>query len=322
LEKKEWTKINNILKNKKKSQIISNDIIKENDRIALTVNQIDNKFNPSEKNIERFFISENKKENYKTIIQRDNRIFTTYINHKSKMYDKFSLNLEQESFQSNDVQTIMQKKFKEIITPILNNTPVADIQYCLDNVQFNLGRDILCQILFKKGFRVTKKLEEECFESLLQICICALNSINNLEESQNIFEFAVKITSSAFYYCREKKTDIFLIDEIRNNLGKDFPIWNKNTFWNTWINLQDYYIIKEYSIYCQVIVHDFLNKLIRLKLDNDFIITYIISALAEKMILLEQNFELSQETIKKNQQLFNEYRTKLIELVNIQSELY
>ena len=35
-----------------------------------------------------------------------------------------------------------------------------------------------------------------------------------------------------------------------------------------------------------------------------------------------QNFELSQETIKKNQQLFNEYRTKLIELVNIQSELY
>ena len=209
LEKKEWTNINNSLKNKNNSYILSNDIIKENDRIALTVNQIDNKYNPSEKNIERFYISENKKENYNTIIQRDNRIYTTIINHKSKMYDKFSLNLEQESFQSNDVETFMQKKFKEIITPILSNTPVADIQYCLDNVQFNLGIDILCQLLFKKGFRVSKKLKEECFESLLQICLCALNSINNLEENQNIFEFAVKITSSAFYYCRENKTDIF-----------------------------------------------------------------------------------------------------------------
>ena len=167
---------------------------------------------------------------------------------------------------------------------------------------------MLCQLLYKKGFKFAKKLKEDCFEYLFQICINAFNSMNQLEENHNILECAVKITSSAFYFCKEK-TNIYLIDKIRNNLGKNNEICNKKTFWNTWLDLEDYYI------YCEIIVHDFANKLIQLQLDNDFILNYIISTLAEKMILLDHTFKLNQETITKNQVLFNEYRQKIIEIV-------
>ena len=318
LEKEEWTIINNNLKNKKKSKILSDDIIPEKDRIALIINQIDNKFNPPKEKMERFFFPENNKDNYNyNIAQRDKRIISLYNSDKSKIYDKLLIKLEQNSILSKDEQTIIKRLFTDTITSLLKNIPVAhyeDIEYCLNYVYFNLGRDMLCQLLYKKGFRFAKKLKEDCFEYLYQICINAFNSMNQLEENQNILECAVKITSSAFYYCKEK-TNIYLIDKIRNNLGKNYAMWNKKTFWNTWLDLEDYYIINEYNIYCEIIVHDFANKLIQLQLDNDFILNYIISTLAEKMILLDHTFKLNQETITKNQVLFNEYRQKIIEIV-------
>ena len=126
LEKEEWTIINNNLKNKKKSKILSDDIIPEKDRIALIINQIDNKFNPPKEKMERFFFPENNKDNYNyNIAQRDKRIISLYNSDKSKIYDKLLIKLEQNSILSKDEQTIIKRLFTDTITSLLKNIPVA-----------------------------------------------------------------------------------------------------------------------------------------------------------------------------------------------------
>ena len=54
----------------------------------------------------------------------------------------------------------------------------------------------------------------------------------------------------------------------------------------------------------------------RLKLDKNFIINYLISILGEKIILMEYNNDLTQERIQENQKIFSETRDVIIEIVN------
>ena len=117
-------------------------------------------------------------------------------------------------------------------------------------------------------------------------------------------------------YPKEKEQNKILIDELRSSLGQDYFLWNKKSFWNTWQHLENYFTINDYGIYCQVIIHDFINKLLRLKLDKDFIANYLVSSLAEKMILLEHTCNLNKKTITENQSLFVENRTKILDLIN------
>ena len=222
--------------------------------------------------------------------------------------------IREESDIPKEEQDKIKKSFKQIMTKILKNE-IIPIDLCLKNVYYSFGRDMLCKSMYQKGFKVVKKLKNESFNSLKQICINAFVALNNLEENQSILEFAVKITSSAFCYCLDGK-NIFLIDELSNNLGKDYSLWNKKTFWNTWQALENYFSINDYGIYCQVIVHDFINKLLKLKLDKEFIENYLISTIAEKMILLEHNSELSKNTIKENQKLFMENRTIIMDFIS------
>ena len=322
LEKEEWTNINNILKSKIDLKMLSNDIISETDRIAFTFSQIDNNHNCSNKRMERFIFSIDNENNNRT---RTNRMNTTYISKNSIIFNKLlkldyvkaNESLKQEFSLSKEEQNEIKNNFKKTLTSILKNCP-AEIDSCLKYVYYELGRDILCKLLFKKGFKIVKKLNEECFISLNKICINAFVAINNLEENDNILEFAVKITSSAFCYCKEKDPNIFLIDEIRKKLGKDYFMWNKKSFWNIWQNLENYFTINEYALYCQVIVHDFSNKLLRLKLDKNFIIGYLVSSIGEKLIVLENTFDLNKDIIKENQNLFVENRTKICNLINSQ----
>ena len=63
-------------------------------------------------------------------------------------------------------------------------------------------------------------------------------------------------------------------------------------------------------------MHDFSNKLLRIQLDKDFILNYLISTMGEKMILMEHNNKLSKEAIKNNQNIFMENRTRVIDIIN------
>ena len=316
IEKKEWIEINNILESNNK-ELLSNNIIQESERMALKINPIKNELNPPNNKMETFYLAKD------TNLGEDMGRKTAFINNDSDKYDKLlKLNyvkaneyLRGESYLTKEEQNKIKKNFKECLTSLLKNQSVQ-IDDCLNNVYYSFVRDILCKLIYTKGFKVVKKLNEECFNSLKKICINAFVSINNLEESQNILEFAVKITSSAFCYCKEKNQNIFLIDEIRNNLGKDYLLWNQKTFWNTWQHLENYFAINEYAIFCQVIVHEFVNKLLRLKIDKDFITNYVVSSLAEKMILLEHSMNLNKDVIKENQMLFVENRTKVMDLID------
>ena len=319
IDKKEWKDINKIFE-KKDESILSNEIINESDRIALIINNINSDLYPSNKKMERYILPDEKL-NYQKAEYRMNNTFigksSNLFNKKLALdYERPNEYLKRETDLTKEDQDKIKKNLKDTLTSLLKNDLNVKIDLCLKYLYYEIGRDILCKELYKKGFKVVKKLNQECFMSLNKICINALISINNLEENQNILEFAVKITSSAFCFCQENKDNYFLIDEIRNNFGKDYFMWNKHTFWNTWQYLENYYIINDYNIYCQVIIHDFANKLLRLKIDKDFIINYLVTSLGEKMILLEHSGELDTNKINENKNLFNQNSKYITEMVN------
>ena len=185
----------------------------------------------------------------------------------------------------------------------------------LNYLDYDIGTEILAKTLYKKGFRAALKLDEENYNSLNKICKKALISLNNSEENMFNLELIVKITSSAFYFSKENNNN-FLIDDLRNDFNNNYYYWNKEPFWNTWQFMQDYFSINDYNTYCRIIIYDFSNKLLRLKLDKNFIINYLISILGEKIILMEYNNDLTQERIQENQKIFSETRDVIIEIVN------
>ena len=322
IDKPEWNEINKTLKNSpNNNNLLSDDIIQESERIAATMIPIKAENNIPNDKIERFYLPKDGQDNSINDNRSRMTIMSSY-NNPDRFEKLLKLNyvmaneyiIREESDISKDDQDKIKKSFKQIMTKILKNEN-APIDLCLKNVYYSFGRDMLCKSMYQKGFKVVKKLKEESFNSLKKICINAFVAINNLEENQAILEFAVKITSSAFCYCEDEK-NIFLIDELSNNLGKDYSLWNQKTFWNTWQHLENYFSINDYGVYCKVIVHDFINKLLKLKLDKEFIENYLISTLAEKMILLEHTSELSENTIKENQKLFMENRTIIMDFIS------
>ena len=156
------------------------------------------------------------------------------------------------------------------------------------------------------------KKKSDRFSQLSKICVEALKKINEL----NDVEFTTKITLSAFCYCKSDDINILLIDDLRNKLGENYFMWEKKVFWNTWQNLENYFRIDDYSVYCLVIIHDFLNKLLRIKINKEFIKNYLVSSLEEKKNLLENNGELNEEKIKENKEEFEKSKKELINVVD------
>ena len=303
IDKYEWININETLKNKDKSIDLSNEIIPENNRIAFIINNIKPDLYPSNQNMERFILSSDQKKQ-----KEKNKLLTlNYVKEKEI--------LRKESDLSKEDQEKIKNDFTETITHILKNEPNVKIDLCLKNIYYDFGREILCQLIFKQGFKVVKRLNEQCFIYLSQIFINGFVSTYDNEDNHNMLEFAVKITSSAFCFCKENCDSYLLIDELRNILGKDYFMWNKKSFWNYWQHLEGYFAIEEYETYCQIIVHDISHKLLRLKLDKDFIKSYLISSLKEKLNLLENNENINQKEKDENQKIFNENEQNIIDLI-------
>ena len=325
IEKKEWSDINNALKQKygEYKNSFLNKTIPENERI-LSNNFIDIKSESitSEKKIDRYVFpnkSRKKKDDKKNFSDELNRMLT------NKKVKSSNLTLKDTDL-SDTIKQKIKSKFPVILNSILTNQKTQESEIHLINkksefeeilsyIDYALGKEILVKSLYKKGFRVVLCLNENNFLCLNKICIKALESLPDSEENRDNIEFAVKITSSAFYYSKENGNE-YLIDELRNNLGKDYFFWNKKSFWNTWQIFENYFAISNYSSYCRIIMHDFSNKLLRIKLDKDFIINYLVSSIGEKMILMEHNNQLSKEAIKINQNIFIENRTQIIDKIN------
>jgi hypothetical protein len=182
-------------------------------------------------------------------------------------------------------------------------------------VYYNFGRRILCKIIFQKGFKITQIMNDKCFLLLKKIFLNSLISICNINENQEILDFAVKITQAAFCYCKESNNNILLIDELQSRLGKDYFMWIKKNFWNTWQNIDNYFAINNYRVYCDLIKGDFLFKLLRLKIDKEFIINYLKECLEEKMLLMEESMNNNNKNESKE---FNDlYAKTKIEITKI-----
>ena len=210
-------------------------------------------------------------------------------------------NIESKIKVDTDLSKSLKEKIKNDLSSLLNSI-LSNKNYekekfndekILSYVYYDIGKEVLSKALYKKGFRVAFKLNEYNYIYLCKICLNALISLCDSEENIINIEFAVKIISSAFYYSKENSNE-YLIDDLRDNLGKNFYFWNKESFWNTWQIMENYFSLTDYSTYCRIIMHDFANKLLRIKLDKEFIISYLISSLGEKLILLEHNNDLSE----------------------------
>lgn len=305
IEKQEWININNTLKNKGNAIDLSSDITPENNRISFIINNIKPELYPSNQNMERFILSANQKRQK----EKNKLLALKYVKEK-EIYRKDS-DLSREDLEK------IKNDFTETITCILKNDTNVNIELCLKNIYFDFGREILSQLIFRQGFKVVRRLKEQCFIYLTQIFINGFVSTYNDEDNQNMLEFAVKITSSAFCFCKQNYDSYLLIDELRNILGNDYFMWNKKSFWNTWQHIEGYFTIEDYETYCQIIVHDITQKLLRLKLDKDFIKNYLISSLKEKLILLEHNGNINQKQKEENLNIFNENEKNIIELIKM-----
>ena len=300
INNKEWDEINNefIQKQNGNKEVLINKIIVESDRTTKIIEV---------KSLQKII----KQEKYRYVIPDEPNYQKKYsiLNNQD-----IGINDESESLKEK-LKNDLSSKINLLITNQKQNDNNFNLEEILNYLDYDIGTEILAKTLYKKGFRAALKLDEENYNSLNKICKKALISLNNSEENMFNLELIVKITSSAFYFSKENNNN-FLIDDLRNDFNNNYYYWNKEPFWNTWQFMQDYFSINDYNTYCRIIIYDFSNKLLRLKLDKNFIINYLISILGEKIILMEYNNDLTQERIQENQKIFSETRDVIIEIVN------
>ena len=311
IEKDSWTKINNNYINKNENEYIS-----ESNRISNNINIIDEKLYKSQNEIVRFIIPEeiyNNQKESKDYINDLEKPKTIYIKNANNLNKH---NLRNELYLNEEEKEEMKENFKKIILSLLKNESNISIDQYLTFVYTTAGRNILSKLIYKKGFKVVKKIKEECFISLTKLCLNALISICNINENEETLDFAVKITQSAFCFCKENDGNLYLIDELRSKLGKDYFMWIKQSFWNTWQNIENYFGINDYRSYCDVLKFDFIFKLLRLKIDKEFIFKYLKYSLEEKMNLLLENEASNDDLVKKYSDLYNNTKNDFITIID------
>ena len=321
INNKEWKEINDKIEENYEGNkdLLKNNIIPENERTSVKIIEVNSDSKKLDQEIYRYIIpnksNDKKRIRHSLSINLNNHLLLNSISNLES-------NLKKESELPNSLKEKMKNDFATTLNLILSNKTSENnklkqskFEQILSYVYYDIGKDILSKTLYKKGFRVALKLNDENYKYLNDICTNALISLCDSEENIINLEISVKIISSAFYYCKENCVE-FLIDDLRNNLGKNYYYWNRESFWNTWQIMENYFSINDYNTYCRIIMHDFANKLLRIKLDKEFIISYLISSLGEKLILLEHNNDLSEKAIKNNQLIFSENRTKIIEIIN------
>ena len=97
-------------------------------------------------------------------------------------------------------------------------------------------------------------------------------------------------------------------------------MWIKKSFWNSWQNIENYFAINNYNVYCDIIKCEFLFKLLRIKLDKEFIINYLKGCLEEKMILMKESINSNKKEVKNYNDIFIKTKIEIIKIV--ESEEY
>ena len=198
-----------------------------------------------------------------------------------------------------DQEEEISENIKDTISSIFKSIDNIKIDDCLTSMYYEYGREILCNILYQPESKNVKKLREDCFYSLKKICINALIALCNIHENYKTIECSIKLTFSAFYFCKESNEDFLLIDEIRKKLGNNYFMWTKDIFWKGWFELENKEINENNFIeFCQKIQWILLDKMLRLQLEKEFIIGFMKRSLKEKMLEIIKKIK---EEDKKNE---------------------
>ena len=342
-----WSKINNdYLENKNEENLniskliieeINSEYISNSDRIANNLLKINNNLFFDEKKYEKYILpinDDNQEEitkensyiegrastllNLKNIFQTKRKtrfISSNNVNSFYSLKNKYSTKLKNELELTDEEKENIKNNFKLTLKNLFEDNPNINVDECIQNVYYNIGRKILCEIIFQKGFKIIQIINDKCFLLLKKIFLNALISICNINENQEILDFAVKITQSGFFYCKESNNNILLIDELRNRLGNDYFMWIKKNFWNTWQNIENYFSINSFSAYCDIIKCELLFKLLRIKIDKEFINNYLKECLEEKMMLMQESYKNNKKKNKEYNELYVKTKIEIIKIV-------
>ena len=137
----------------------ANEIISESNRTVDNITIINEKLYKSIKRIERYIIPKDIEESRIKIYNNDefgNPIKAKYIKNISNIN-----NLRSEFDLNEEDKKSIKDIFEKILLSLFKNESNICIDKCLTYVYYNTGREILSKLMYKKGFRVVKKIKEE-----------------------------------------------------------------------------------------------------------------------------------------------------------------
>lgn len=259
------------------------------------VQEIDNELYKKDEDIPRYYIpskSFSKKSTKRTSVS----IITKVDIYEKKIQTKASKenneikrrNMKKESELSKQDIEAIEENIKDIGTFIFKSDYKSiDLDKIIKNIYLPVGRNIFCKVIYQNNNSSIKKIQEDCFEVLNKLARNSLISLCNVNETDDTVENAMMITKASFYYCKGKDENNLLIDELVNKL-KDYFLWVKDSFWNMWLR----YIYKENEIknansedtIKNILLSNITEKMLRMKINKEFIMSYCVSVLTKKKI--------------------------------------
>ena len=292
-------------------------VIKENNLKSFSSNsnpsfvqEIDSSLYKEEKDIPKYYIpsmSFSKKSSKRTSVS----IITKVDIYEKKIQTKASKenndikrrNMKKESeLSKKDIEEI-EENIKDIGTFIFKSDYKSiDIDKIIKAIYIPAGRNMFCKVIYQNNNSSIKKIQADCFEVLNKLARNSLISLCNVNETDNTVENAMMITKASFYYCKGKDENCLLIDELVNKL-KDYFLWVKDSFWNMWLR----YIYKESDIknanneetIKNILLTNFIEKMLRMKINKEFIMSYCVSVLTKKNIEPEHIEDIKNEIKEK-----------------------
>ena len=233
--------------------------------------------------------------NQKKLGKEAQELSTNYC--KKKLINDFELSTK-------DKEEIIENMKDAISFIFKSDFQNIHLEKVIKEIYTSTGRDIFCKLFYQPNFSI-KKIEEECFENLNKLARNALISLCNINETEKTVDNAVIITKSSFYYCKGNKEKVLLIDELVRQL-KEYFLWVKDSFWDRWLKMSikehenkgDHQIIvNNDDTYSDLFLKDISLKMLRMKINKEYIISYSSKVLNKKIIDPERYDKIRLELI-------------------------
>ena len=175
-------------------------------------------------------------------------------------------------------------KSEDIITNSENKNNNSMVNYILNDINTNIGRDFFVNLLSKNTLNIIL-LKNDSYSLLGNIIFNTLLNILTLKENEKILEETVKLIKSLKFFAKEdlgtinhivkgqKNNYVITLWDFYKSRLKSYPKINQENFWNKWyqINIINEKQDKNNESSKKNILIDLLHIMLDIDLDNSFI---------------------------------------------------